>query len=228
VDLLDLSIMAEEWLLEENMSSYQAVGTSDPDATGVYTERGSYNGKPQYQTGSFPTAYLLSWDLSKWFIVDSATSMYIWDGPETENPEGEYTATPGVTGTLTVTEISGETRMPQLIYYKPGVGADRCIRLIRPKTKEVWKDAVGLVESSSVPGTNTQAETSIAITYDEGLHGYPIEIPSDLPVGEYDLVIMNIAKANVLAATVIEFGFGFKWNGQNMKMPIERFVDRLG
>lgn len=48
VDLSDLAILAEEWMMAETPSDLEIVGTLTPDATGVYGYAGDYNATPYY------------------------------------------------------------------------------------------------------------------------------------------------------------------------------------
>lgn len=125
--------------------------------------------------------------------------------------------------------------MAHFNYYKTGSTgawiADRCFRIVRPDNSEVWdktlnSGAGGMGPASSVAGANF-ANGNIAITFVPGMQGYAVNLPTTLPVGEYDLLFYNAAPANLTANDEIEESLGCKWNGTNLKAPIERLVDRL-
>jgi len=113
-------------------------------------------------------------------------------------------------------------------YPEEYTGNERYFRITRPSDSKVWKDDTGLVDADTVPDTNTQAETSVALDWNAGLRGYEVNIPAALERGEYDILIFNAAKDSADASDPVEAGFGFRWSGQYIYAPAEKLVDRVG
>jgi len=122
--------------------------------------------------------------------------------------------------------------MAQLnLYPTTYTGAAKCFRIIKPSTSEAWKFAsAALVANSTIPATNTYAQTSYALSWDTGLLCYAVTLPTGLPTGEYDLCVYNATTATLAVDTVIEQGYGFKWDANKQCLispPKSIFTDKV-
>ena len=62
-------------------------------------------------------------------------------------------------------------------------------RLIKLDTEEAWN----FTDEELQATVDTYAETAQAITRDDDLAGFPITVPSGVPVGWYDLLVYDVA-----------------------------------
>jgi hypothetical protein len=80
----------------------KVTGTLSPDATGVYTENGTYNGEPAYERADGSYWIWLYTGGESWMLTDSlGIESSIWNKPGGSTPVGDYTPY-GTTGTATV------------------------------------------------------------------------------------------------------------------------------
>ena len=83
---------------------FYVTGTISPDATGTFTETGTYDGKSYYQNG----AYYLYWTLNNWRIGNALGTSDLWvdytAGSGDTPTLGDYGAGFGGTGTAVVSD----------------------------------------------------------------------------------------------------------------------------
>jgi len=124
--------------------------------------------------------------------------------------------------------------MAQLnLYPESYTGTNKCYRIIKPSTSYVWAfsgtNANTLVAHDSATAT-TYSETSCALVWNTGMLCYPLTLPTALPTGEYDLVIYDATTATLAVDTVIEQGYGFKWDANKQCLispPKSIFTDKV-
>jgi len=109
VNLLDLAILAEEWLMEDYEMSYpdklEVKGSITPSgAIGIYTKGADIEGKPAWYKDD--ATYLISYSEGIWFLSVSEVGYWQLDG---ESYTGDYIAMIGVSGTATVTAVAVST-----------------------------------------------------------------------------------------------------------------------
>ena len=112
--------------------------------------------------------------------------------------------------------------MAQFILYKTPASAgasDRCFRIVNPNQTDgdcVWDNNAGEMKTVAEVEAGTFNHTAIALTHIEGINGYVLAIPDALPVGDYDLLIYNVAQGSAANTDSVEVGYAFKWNGDNL------------
>ena len=115
--------------------------------------------------------------------------------------------------------------MAKFVLYKTpdSAGAsDRHARIVNPNTEEVWDRANGAMAANP-----TYADTAIQLTHDIVLNGYIVTIPANLPVGDYDLLVYDVAFGSAANVDAVEVGYAFKWNGDNMISSRRQFLTNL-
>jgi hypothetical protein len=109
VDLLDLMIMAEEWLMEDEMDfpeKLEVTGDLNPDVTGIFKLTGQDAlGNPIWTTDQTSIFILFDTNYSEWRLMKFGMPVtYYWRKPNTslsDGPLGEYEPF-NATGTATV------------------------------------------------------------------------------------------------------------------------------
>jgi len=104
--------------------------------------------------------------------------------------------------------------MAHLVIY--GAYTNFRYRLVNPFTEMQWSsangDTAGDDEMQASPGAYD--ETTIEVTRDDDIAGFPITIPSDVPAGEYDLLVYDAASpANTDNPSL---GKRVVWNGSRI------------
>ncbi len=183
-----------------------------------------------YCTSEYPTSphVTITWDTDHWALLyNDGVDNYIWKRRNAD-PVGDYEAALTTTGTITVTEyISGTKEMAHFIYYGNYSGTNKCYRLNRLSDEKVWdRNAGALAGNTAVDGADF-ANGNVAITYTEGLCGYPVTLPAALPDGEYDIIFFDALYTAATAADRVD-GWGFKWHHNNVYAPKEKLIDRVG
>lgn len=249
VDVVDLAIFAERWLEVSNPSKIKISGTLNPDIEGIELPYlGDELGFPVYgQNVDFSTflfngypGYIFYYDGER-FLLEYATdesTAYAWEN-ETESLSFPIDLTPrdGTeyepdinTPTGTATIQTGDS-MASFNYYRNLTGAEKCFRIINFNTGQVWDttandSAGGMADYTSVDGADYD-HGNIASSFVAGMPGHVITIPSNLPAGDYDIIMFNAAAASATYADSEEVGFGFKWTGNSIQKLKEYLVDKI-
>jgi hypothetical protein len=237
VDLVDLMVFTERWLEVSLPNQIQITGDLVPVFVKdkVLTKTTDENGQPRwiYQPAGAedpiidvyyedPNYYIYYVDVELRYAWAQSGTEYLGDGYQPVTAEGFSEAT----GTATITEYTGVT-MAHFIYYGTHTGDDKAYRIARLKDELVWDKTANDYVGGLVANTGTFANSNIVLTYTEGLCGYPVTLPSNLPDGEYDLIFLNTEASSATAADR-EDGMGAKWHHNNLYAPIEKLVDRVG
>ena len=117
--------------------------------------------------------------------------------------------------------------MKKFTYRGTYTGAAKYFRIDEPSTGKVMLAVTGALVAAAlvIDNTYTQAETSNAITFNVGLRGYVVTIPTALVAGDYDITFYAAAAADAAASDPVENGFRFRWTGTNMITPFEKLSD---
>ena len=96
-----------------------------------------------------------------------------------------------------------------MLYRKTG---DWSYRIINPDSEKAW-DITANAGSGGLVSNPTYGNTAIALTHDANLGGYKINIPDNLPAGDYDLLLYNVAANVASAGDEVAVGKRIGWSG---------------
>ena len=117
--------------------------------------------------------------------------------------------------------------MAHLNLYKPD--GNWCYRLVRP-ADGVVVDYNADTTGASVSKTTTTAHSAIPLTYNGTggtniIGGFPITIPANLPDGEWDMILHNVAAAALAATDEAYLSRRFNWVGGRIVGHMIKFLD---
>jgi hypothetical protein len=88
-------------------------------------------------------------------------------------------------------------------------------RIVAVEDKKVWDETNGVLSA-----TTTYGNSDIAVTVDQVVGGYPIDLPAGLPQGEYDFLWYD--SATPAYTDVPKGGFRIQWSGSKLKvLPLD-------
>lgn len=107
---------------------------------------------------------------------------------------------------ITPAKAAGDGENDLIVY---GTYTNFCYRLVRVTDKKVWDHV-----NDDLTIDPTYSDTEKAVTIDQTVGGYPIDLDESLPAGEYDLLIYDTASPAY--TDVPSVGKRIKWTGRRL------------